>query len=483
MTLDSQSLNLNARQILLKRLSTTQALEYTGPLGEVIIDTSLKLLRVQDGVTPGGTIVATNVNISNLQAQINSLKSNFDPVAIDSITEVLANVNALLDRNTETQLVNSGFYANLTSSGDLVLDGHFLPKSHIAKDLGSPTRAWRDLYLSNSTAYFGNAALTITNNGLTLVSGGRTLPYIGNIRFPDGSTQTTAVNQSTLANIYALLTPNIAANLTAIHADVTNAISYFGQIIEAETNDIRANLSSLSKTWTAPHTGNVWSTLEYHSGVRVTNIGFGTGLEKQLTTGRSAAEMSEYDSSDNTVSVIRVNRSQFPDLNKLITGFESETLINANVLIDINTVGATSIDKDGDFFVITLAESIPAFANSTPFTLTYDTTSTGIPVAWFDVNNAATGAANFRGAVIDYHALSEDSGTLVGTINMSNNNGGTFVTHSESGSGVPTLYNNILWGRFGSDGNKLYYYRTDGIESAISIHWVAKLFYGADYLE
>lgn len=475
MTLNNQSLNLNARQILIKRLSTLEALEYVGPLGELVIDTNLKQLRIQDGTTPGGMLSPTSATIANLQQQINRIVSNNDTSAIDSLTEIVANVNALIANKNESSLVNSGFYANLTSTGNLVIDGHFLPKTHLAQDLGSRTRAWRDLYISNATAYFGNAALTITNNGLTLISNGRPLPFIGNIRFPDGSVQSTALTQSTLSDIDTIL----SANLSTIRTDLANTVSYFETVVD----NIVANIDSAPKDWTNPITANSWSIIDSHGGIRVTNIGFSTGLEKQLTTGRAANEMDEYDSSDNTVSVIRVNRSEFPDLNKLITGFESETLINANVLIDITTVGAISIDRDGDFFVITLAESIPAFANSTPFTLTYDTTSTGIPVAWFDVNNVATGAVNFRGAVINYHALSEDSGTLVGTINMSNNNGGTFVTHSESGSGVTTLYNNILWGRFGSDGNKLYYYRTDGIESAISIHWVAKLFYGADYLE
>ena len=115
MTLDTQSLNLNARQIIFKRLSTAQALAYTGPLGEIVIDTTLKLIRVQDGVTPGGTLMITSNVAANLQSQIDSIKSNLDPAALDSLTEIVANVNALLANNVESQLVNSGFYANLTT--------------------------------------------------------------------------------------------------------------------------------------------------------------------------------------------------------------------------------------------------------------------------------------------------------------------------------------------------------------------------------
>jgi hypothetical protein len=244
MTLESQSLNLAARQILLKRLSTSQALAYTGPLGEVIVDTNLKLLRIQDGVTPGGFVMATSANIAYLQNQINSILNNIDPSALDSLSEVVANVNALLANNVESQLVNSGFYANLSATGNLTIDGSLLPKTHVAQDLGSPTQAWRDLYLSNATAYFGTAAVTVTNNGLTVSMAGNVLPVIANVRFPDGTTQRTAVDMAILANIYTLLTPNVSANLTTIHADVTNATSYFGNLTDAAVSTLQANLQS-----------------------------------------------------------------------------------------------------------------------------------------------------------------------------------------------------------------------------------------------
>ena len=134
MTLESQILNLNARQILIKRLSTAQALSYTGPLGELVLDTTLKLLRIQDGVTPGGILVTSADylanQVANVQSQLNFIKSNLDPAALDSLTEIVANVNALLSNNVESQLFNSGNYANLMPNGDLVISGDLLPKTH-----------------------------------------------------------------------------------------------------------------------------------------------------------------------------------------------------------------------------------------------------------------------------------------------------------------------------------------------------------------
>lgn len=249
MTIDPQTLSLNTRQVLIKRLSTTQSLAYTGPMGELVIDTTLKLLRIQDGSTPGGILITSAdylaTQVDNVQSQINSILNNIDPTALDSLSEIVANVNALIANNVESQLVNSGFYANLTATGNLILDGSLLPKNHEAQDLGSPTRAWRDLYISNATAYFGNASLTVTDNGLQVFnSANQAISLIGNVKFPDGTTQSTAVNQSMVANIFYLLTPNVSASLVTIHTDVTNAISYFGNLANAAVTTVQANLQA-----------------------------------------------------------------------------------------------------------------------------------------------------------------------------------------------------------------------------------------------
>lgn len=49
--------NLTIRQILLKRGNTEVTSAYVGPIGEVVLDTDLQGLRIQDGITPGGTLI------------------------------------------------------------------------------------------------------------------------------------------------------------------------------------------------------------------------------------------------------------------------------------------------------------------------------------------------------------------------------------------------------------------------------------------
>ncbi|CAB4129148.1 Collagen triple helix repeat [uncultured Caudovirales phage] len=66
--------NVNVRQILLKRGTTVRSLNYTGPAGEITIDTDLKTLRIHDGLTPGGFVISSNGG--NTSALINSINAN-----------------------------------------------------------------------------------------------------------------------------------------------------------------------------------------------------------------------------------------------------------------------------------------------------------------------------------------------------------------------------------------------------------------------
>ena len=52
------SANVRITQILLKRGNTAAVNSYTGPVGELVIDTTAKSLRIQDGVTAGGHAVS-----------------------------------------------------------------------------------------------------------------------------------------------------------------------------------------------------------------------------------------------------------------------------------------------------------------------------------------------------------------------------------------------------------------------------------------
>ncbi len=100
--------NVRINQILLRRGNTTAASAYTGPVGEAIVDTGLKTLRVQDGVTAGGTLLATNAQIQALGTYANA---TFGTSSFGN-----ANVDLYLNSQNITSANIGAFqtYANLT---------------------------------------------------------------------------------------------------------------------------------------------------------------------------------------------------------------------------------------------------------------------------------------------------------------------------------------------------------------------------------
>ena len=91
---------INISQILMKRGNTTAANTYVGPLGELVVDTGLRTVRVQDGATPGGmSTLATNVQLQALGTYANATfgTSSYGNanVALHLLTSsIIGNINA-----------------------------------------------------------------------------------------------------------------------------------------------------------------------------------------------------------------------------------------------------------------------------------------------------------------------------------------------------------------------------------------------------
>lgn len=88
------------QQVLLKRGNTQVASAYTGPVGEVVIDTDLHSLRVQDATTRGGHIIATTEAIPVL------------------VTDFLANLEPRLTANIRSNV--AGLLGNITFDGSTI---------------------------------------------------------------------------------------------------------------------------------------------------------------------------------------------------------------------------------------------------------------------------------------------------------------------------------------------------------------------------
>jgi hypothetical protein len=118
-------------------------------------------------------------------------------------------------------------------------------------------------------------------------------------------------------------------------------------------------------------------------------------------------------------------------------------------------------------------------------TLTYDQGDTvyfryvtgGAPVIWWDKEDLPGGSNNFRGAVIDYHAFTDDA-TIIGTIHIVDDDGDEHITHTEVSSGNTDSENDDLW--VVSNEGDIRYRRLDGEANTLKIQWSARVFYGSE---
>jgi hypothetical protein len=111
---------------------------------------------------------------------------------------------------------------------------------------------------------------------------------------------------------------------------------------------------------------------------------------------------------------------------------------------------------------------------------TYVNYNGGLGEIWWDAANSPSGNSDFRGAIIEYHALT-NYGTIIGTIHVAQDNNITSTaTHSENLKGNSDLNLVTLWESLGNDG-QLYFSRTDNGNDWLAIQWTSKIFYGADY--
>lgn len=99
------------------------------------------------------------------------------------------------------------------------------------------------------------------------------------------------------------------------------------------------------------------------------------------------------------------------------------------------------------------------------------------PVVWWDKADLPGGSADFRGAVINYHAYTGES-TIIGTIHIVDDDGEEHISHQEVQSGSSDGENDDLW-LVTSEG-QIRYRRIDGESKTLRIHWTAKVFYGSE---
>jgi len=209
--------------------------------GELVFDTTTGSVYIGNGTTAGGLPV-TNFSVGDARSTTATMflgDSLNDNTVHSGIT--FAYIGNRLQATVQQDLSNyigligadQGFAGNLwaddsglivnsetrTVYGNFVPQGHIIPETNVAYDLGSAAYRFRDLYLSGSTIYLGSAAITSTGTA---------------IDFPVGSTvggQALGINEGDAYNI--VLSGNvIGADSTVLvntangtfHGDLTGSV-------------------------------------------------------------------------------------------------------------------------------------------------------------------------------------------------------------------------------------------------------------------
>ena len=285
---------INISQILMKRGNTAAAGNYIGPLGELVVDTGLQTIRVQDGVTPGGmAVLATNVQIQTLSAAIANISANTGGLysnanvasyltASNIITGINANVTAanlqitnlwsnagVQSANIATLVANAGVQADaIAGANAAIITANTALKGYVDTQLSTLTNGAStalDTLLEIGTALGNNA-----NFSATMIT------WLGNV-----TANTTAANtaidtlQANLGGYYTWANANVAglygSIIAANTAWQTNAGVQADAITSLQANITAANLAIAAASGTYSNT----NVAAYLSASTTGNVGAG----------------------------------------------------------------------------------------------------------------------------------------------------------------------------------------------------------------
>ena len=167
------------------------------------------------------TTTTTVLNITNAPANAAvSVNDGSNVVAVTGSMSVAGDItvsgNATITGNIATNQINNGGSAVqiLSTNGNVTIDvgstndlaiftatslnvlGNILPQANITYDLGSTTSRWKDLWLSNSTIYMGNAQISANATSLVFTN-----PQGGQTVFAGATSSLTGATVSVTGNI------------------------------------------------------------------------------------------------------------------------------------------------------------------------------------------------------------------------------------------------------------------------------------------
>ena len=140
-------------QIQYRRGTTAQNNSFTGALGEITVDTTLKTLRVHDGATQGGFATAgetTTQTLTNKTLSSPALSGTMTGTAVINLTGNITATNFLGTVATASQpsITSLGTLTGLTVSGNATVNGN--------------------LTVTGTTTYVNTTTLNVGDNIITL---------------------------------------------------------------------------------------------------------------------------------------------------------------------------------------------------------------------------------------------------------------------------------------------------------------------------
>lgn len=156
----------------------------------------------------------------------------------------------LVQTNTSKKITVAALLSSVASN--------VIPSVDSTYNLGSPSKQWKSLYVSNSTIYIANTPVTVQNNQL-IVGSGNTIVNVASESYVSNAianlASQTYVNTSiaNLASDSDLTTANVAevSNLYFSNSRVYSNVSQIGYISISSLKDIAANSATYADFQTA----------------------------------------------------------------------------------------------------------------------------------------------------------------------------------------------------------------------------------------
>ena len=142
-------------------------------------DDSFELITGTPGNFPSGTILKATSGATKVSGG-SAPNAYYDwtiPVDVNGTNQYVYKFFLTRAPVTDINQLNdsSGLLSNTVSSN---VNSNLIPTTDLTYNLGSPTRRWKELYLSNNTLYLGNTAITPTATGVATtetIEGGEAL--------------------------------------------------------------------------------------------------------------------------------------------------------------------------------------------------------------------------------------------------------------------------------------------------------------------